>query len=53
MIRFNQKAWLRPYIDLRETAKNDFKKDFFKLMNDSNFGKNMKNVRKKIELSNL
>ena len=50
-IKFYQSPWMAPYIiknaDLRKKAENDFEKEFFKLMNNSVYGKTIENIRKR------
>ena len=57
MIKFNQNPWLKQYIiistDLRKKTKNDFEKDFFKLINNAVFGKTYEKSERRIEILNL
>lgn len=54
LLRFSQKCWLKPYIDSntarRAAATSNFHKEFFKLMNNSIYGKCLENKRNHMNL---
>ena len=54
MIEFDQEPWMEPYIrmntEFRKQAKSDFETDFYKLMNNSVFGKTMENLRNRVDV---
>jgi len=53
-VSFDEDALLKPYIEmntkLRTEASNEFEKDFFKVMNNSVFGKTMENIRNSVDI---
>ena len=57
VIEFDQESWMEPYIRMNtefcKQAKSDFETEFYKLMNNSVFGKTMENLRNRVDVKIL
>ena len=55
VIRFNQKPWMRKFIEFninkRKESKNEFEKGFFKIMCNATYGRTLMNLRKRQNIS--
>lgn len=55
MLEFDQNPWLARYVDFntkkRMAPKNAFEKDYYKLLNNSAFGRTMEILRKRVDVS--
>ena len=54
VLEFEQERWMEPYIPMNtefsKKAKSDFEKNFYKLMNNSVFGRTMENLRNRVDI---
>ena len=54
VIEFDQEPWIEAYIrmntEIRRGARTEFETNFYKLINDSVFGKTMENLRNRVEV---
>ena len=50
ILEFNEAPWMEPYVHMNTEFKSPFEKDFYKLINNSVFGKTCENLRKRVDI---